>query len=57
MIRILIVDDEKEIGTFLSHLFMSKGYRVTVVNSGKDFYYLDLKKTALSYRFTGSQAP
>ncbi|WP_129729484.1 sigma-54-dependent transcriptional regulator [Ectobacillus funiculus] len=44
MIRILIVDDEKEIGTFLSHLFMSKGYRVTVVNSGKDFYYLDLKK-------------
>lgn len=44
MIRILIVDDEKEIGTFLSHLFMSKGYRVTVVNSGKEFYHLDLKK-------------
>ncbi len=41
MIRLLIVDDEKEIGTFLSHLFTSKGYNVKVVNSGKEFSSID----------------
>lgn len=37
MKNILIIDDEKEIGNFLSHLFRSKGYHVTVINSGKEF--------------------
>jgi two-component system NtrC family response regulator len=41
MTNLLIVDDEKEIGTFLSHLFTSKGYHVKVVNSGKDFSTID----------------
>ncbi|MDN4073040.1 sigma-54-dependent transcriptional regulator [Fictibacillus terranigra] len=44
MTNILIVDDEKEIGTFLSHLFTSKGYRVTVVNSGNNFSAIDFNK-------------
>lgn len=41
MINLLIVDDEKEVGNFLSHLFTSKGYHVKVVNSGKDFSAID----------------
>ncbi|WP_416825654.1 sigma-54-dependent transcriptional regulator [Ectobacillus polymachus] len=44
MTNLLIVDDEKEIGTFLSHLFRSKGYQVTFVNSGKAFSNLDFTK-------------
>lgn len=37
MVHILIIDDEKEIGNFLRHLFELKGYQVTVGYSGKDF--------------------
>lgn len=37
MINLLIIDDEIEIGNFLSRLFTAKGYRVQVVNSGKEF--------------------
>lgn len=37
MKNLLIVDDEKEVGNFLYHLFTAKGYRVQVVNSGKEF--------------------
>lgn len=37
MINMLIIDDEKEIGNFLSHLFGSKGFNVVVVNSGSEF--------------------
>ncbi|USK60079.1 sigma-54-dependent transcriptional regulator [Peribacillus asahii] len=41
MINLLIADDEKEVGTFLSRLFTLKGYHVQVVNSGQQFYELD----------------
>ena len=41
MTNLLIVDDEKEIGNFLSHLFTSKGYHVEVVNSGREFSSID----------------
>jgi two-component system NtrC family response regulator len=41
MTNLLIVDDEKEIGNFLSHLFRSKGYQVKVANSGKEFSSID----------------
>ncbi|MCM3161524.1 sigma-54 dependent transcriptional regulator [Metabacillus litoralis] len=41
MISILIIDDEVEIGYFLSRLFQSKGYHVKVVNSGKEFSEID----------------
>ena len=41
MFHLLVVDDEKEVGTFLSRLFTMKGYKVDVVNSGKDFYAID----------------
>ncbi|MFD3448340.1 sigma-54-dependent transcriptional regulator [Microbacteriaceae bacterium 4G12] len=44
MINLLIIDDEKEIGTFLSHLFTLKGYTVTVINSGKEFASIDLTR-------------
>ncbi|WP_379968791.1 sigma-54-dependent transcriptional regulator [Ectobacillus sp. sgz5001026] len=44
MTNLLIVDDEKEIGTFLSHLFTAKGYLVTVVNSGNAFSMIDFTK-------------
>ncbi|GER68661.1 transcriptional regulator [Weizmannia acidilactici] len=42
MTNLLIVDDEKEIGHFLSHLFTAKGYNVKVVNSGKEFFSINL---------------
>ncbi|MDR7000027.1 sigma-54 dependent transcriptional regulator [Neobacillus niacini] len=41
MTKLLIIDDEKEVGNFLSRLFTSKGYHVKVVNSGKDFSAID----------------
>ncbi|MGJ7921069.1 sigma-54-dependent transcriptional regulator [Neobacillus sp. LXY-4] len=44
MIHLLIVDDEKEVGNFLSHLFSAKGYKVTVANSGEEFLRLNLTK-------------
>lgn len=44
MTRLLIVDDEIAIGNFLSHLFTSKGYQVTVVNNGNEFFEIDFKK-------------
>lgn len=37
MAKILIIDDEKEVGTFLSYLFKEKGYEVDVGYSGRDF--------------------
>ena len=37
MIRILIIDDEREVGNFLSHLLTKNGYEVTVAMSGKEF--------------------
>lgn len=40
MISILIVDDEREVGNFLSHLLTRKGYKVTVAMSGKEFHQL-----------------
>jgi two-component system NtrC family response regulator len=44
MTNLLIIDDEKEIGNFLSHLFQSKGYHVQVANSGKEFTSIDFTK-------------
>ena len=44
MTNLLIIDDEKEIGNFLSHLFRAKGYHVQVVNSGKEFSSIDFTK-------------
>lgn len=44
MINLLIADDEKEVGTFLSRLFTLKGYNVHIVNSGEEFFRLNLKK-------------
>ncbi|WHY73845.1 sigma-54-dependent transcriptional regulator [Fictibacillus enclensis] len=40
MINILIIDDEPEVGHFLSYLLSSKGYTVSLGGSGKDFYHL-----------------
>ncbi len=40
MKNILIIDDEKEVGSFLSYLFKEKGYCVDVGYSGKDFELL-----------------
>ncbi|WP_042350789.1 sigma-54-dependent transcriptional regulator [Bacillus massiliigorillae] len=37
MSRILIIDDEPEVGNFLSHLLSSKGFQVTIGYSGEDF--------------------
>lgn len=37
MISILIIDDEREVGNFLSHLLTKKGYKVIVARSGKEF--------------------
>ncbi|MEJ9232443.1 sigma-54 dependent transcriptional regulator [Peribacillus butanolivorans] len=44
MIHLLVVDDEKEVGTFLSRLFSMKGYHVQVVNSGKEFHQIDFNQ-------------
>ncbi|MFC3884511.1 sigma-54-dependent transcriptional regulator [Bacillus songklensis] len=44
MTNLLIVDDEKEVGNFLSHLFTSKGYYVKVANSGKEFSSIDFTR-------------
>ncbi|WLR52536.1 sigma-54 dependent transcriptional regulator [Bacillus tianshenii] len=44
MIRLLIIDDEREVGNFLSHLFRTKGYESTVLYSGNEFEHLDLTK-------------
>jgi two-component system NtrC family response regulator len=44
MTNLLIIDDEKEIGNFLSHLFQAKGYHVQVANSGKEFTSIDFTK-------------
>lgn len=41
MINLLIIDDEIEIGNFLSRFFTAKGYRVQVVNSGKEFFSIN----------------
>ncbi|QOY36665.1 sigma-54-dependent transcriptional regulator [Anaerobacillus isosaccharinicus] len=38
MANLLIVDDEREVGNFLAHLLGGRGYHVTVVYSGKDFF-------------------
>lgn len=35
--KILIIDDEKEVATFLTYLFKEKGYDVDVGYNGKDF--------------------
>lgn len=40
MARILIIDDEREVGNFLSFLFKEKGFEVDVAHSGKDFRHL-----------------
>jgi two-component system NtrC family response regulator len=45
MTNLLIVDDEKEVGNFLAHLFTLKGYSVKVVNSGKEFSGIDFTRT------------
>lgn len=37
MKKILIIDDEREVGTFLTYLFKEKGYDVDVGYSGQDF--------------------
>jgi two-component system NtrC family response regulator len=44
MTNLLIIEDEKEVGNFLSHLFSSKGYQIKVVNSGKEFFSIDFTK-------------
>lgn len=42
MTYILIIDDEPEVGNFLSYLLSKKGYQVSVGYSGEDFqnYYM-----------------
>ena len=45
MTNLLVVDDEKEVGNFLSHLFKSKGYNIKVVNSGKEFSKIDFSRS------------
>src|SRR5690625_7607348 len=37
MINMLIIDDEKEVGTFLIHLFKDKNYHVDIGYCGEDF--------------------
>lgn len=37
MTKILIIDDEREVGDFLAHLLTKKGFNVTVARSGKEF--------------------
>lgn len=37
MAEILIVDDEKEVSTFLSHLLNDKGHSMTICSSGLEF--------------------
>lgn len=37
MINMLIIDDEKEVGTFLTHLFKDKNYHVDIGYCGEDF--------------------
>lgn len=37
MANILIIDDEKEVGTFLAYLLQERGHKVTVGYSGADF--------------------
>nr|WP_295970122.1 sigma-54 dependent transcriptional regulator [uncultured Bacillus sp.] len=44
MTNLLVIDDEIEIGNFLSRLFTAKGYHVEVVNSGKEFSALDFSR-------------
>jgi len=39
--NLLIVDDEREIGTFLSHLFSLKGFTVHKAVSVKEFHQID----------------
>lgn len=39
--NLLIVDDEREIGTFLSHLFSLKGFTVHKAVSANEFYQID----------------
>jgi two-component system NtrC family response regulator len=46
MTNLLIVDDEIEVGNFLSHLFTTKGYKVKVVNSGKEFSKIDFSRSS-----------
>lgn len=46
MTNLLIVDDEIEVGNFLSHLFKTKGYNVKVVNSGKEFSQIDFSRSS-----------
>ncbi|GGJ74140.1 two-component system NtrC family response regulator [Anoxybacillus voinovskiensis] len=40
MYDILVIDDEREVGTFFRHLLEEKGYHVTLGFSGKDFSQL-----------------
>ncbi|ANB61328.1 sigma-54-dependent transcriptional regulator [Anoxybacteroides amylolyticum] len=40
MRHILVVDDEREVGTFFRHLLEEKGYHVTLGFSGQDFFQL-----------------
>lgn len=37
MTRVLVIDDEKEVGNFLIHLLHEKGYKIDVGYSGADF--------------------
>lgn len=45
MANILIVDDEKEVGNFLAHLLSDKGFEVTVVYNGEQFFKKLQEKT------------
>ncbi len=44
MANLLIVDDEREVGNFLAHLLGGKGYNVTVVYNGNEFFEQLAKK-------------
>ena len=45
MIKALIIDDEREVGNFLTHLLLEKDYEVDVGYSGSDFNRLCEKNT------------
>ncbi|MDQ0218328.1 sigma-54-dependent Fis family transcriptional regulator [Peribacillus cavernae] len=57
MINLLVIDDEKEVGTFLSHLFSMKGYKVEVVNSSSEFFQLDLSRQSFQIAMIDLRLP
>lgn len=57
MINLLVIDDEKEVGTFLSHLFSMKGYKVEVVSNSSEFFQLDLSRQSFQIAMIDLRLP